>query len=147
MPSKTTLVQNPADKETIMNLKDYFENTMGTGVLATADGDGRVDAAIYARPHILEDGGIAFIMLDRLTHKNLETNPYATFLFMENGEGYRGLRLFLKKLREETDAERIASLSRRCPGNSEAGGTKFLVVFKLEKILNLIGPDKPDIRA
>jgi hypothetical protein len=66
---------------------------------------------------------------------------------MENGEGYRGLRLFLKKLREETDAERIASLSRRCPGNSEAGGTKFLVVFKLEKILNLIGPDKPDIRA
>ena len=80
-----------------MNLKDYFEKTTGTGVLATADAEGRVDAAIYARPHMLEDGTFAFIMLDRLTHKNLQSNPYATFLFMEKGEGYKGVRLFLKK--------------------------------------------------
>lgn len=32
-------------------LKFYFENTKGTGVLATADSDGKVDAAIYSRPH------------------------------------------------------------------------------------------------
>ena len=28
-----------------MDLKEYFENTRGRGVLATADADGRVDAA------------------------------------------------------------------------------------------------------
>jgi hypothetical protein len=128
-----------------MNLKDYFENTAGTGVLATADAEGRVDAAIYARPHMLEDGTAAFIMLDRLTHKNLQSNPYATFLFMEKGEGYKGVRLFLKKLREETDPELIESLSRRCVSQGHLQGTKFLVVFELEKILNLLGPGTPDI--
>ncbi len=128
-----------------MNLKDYFENTAGTGVLATADAEGRVDAAIYARPHMLEDGTAAFIMLDRLTHKNLQSNPYATFLFMEKGEGYKGVRLFLKKLREETDPELIESLSRRCVSQDHLQGTKFLVVFELEKILNLLGPGTPDI--
>ena len=42
-----------------MQMKDYFENTEGTGVMSTADGQGKVDAAIYARPHVTEDG-IAF---------------------------------------------------------------------------------------
>lgn len=130
-----------------MNLKDYFENTAGTGVLATADAQGRVDAAIYARPHMLEDGTAAFIMLDRLTHKNLQTNPYATFLFMEKGEGYKGVRLFLKKLREETDPELIESLSRRSVSQDYMQGSKFLVVFELEKILNLLGPGTPDIQV
>ena len=35
-----------------MNLKKYFEINHGTGVLATADNDGTVDAAIYSRPHL-----------------------------------------------------------------------------------------------
>lgn len=128
-----------------MDLKDYFEKTTGTGVLATADAQGRVDAAIYARPHMLEDGTAAFIMLDRLTHQNLQTNPYATYLFMEKGEGYRGVRLFLKKLREDTDPELIENLSRRCVSPDHLQGPKFLVVFELEKILNLLGPGTPDI--
>ena len=70
-----------------MELKDYFETTRGTGVLSTADGEGRVDAAVYARPHFMEDGSLAFIMRDRLTHSNLQTNPYAAYLFLEQGPG------------------------------------------------------------
>lgn len=31
-------------------LKDYFENTTGVGILSTASADGRVDAAVYSRP-------------------------------------------------------------------------------------------------
>ena len=34
-------------------LKAYFESTKGTGILATADSNGKVDAAIYSRPHFL----------------------------------------------------------------------------------------------
>jgi hypothetical protein len=30
-----------------MALKDYFEEQKGTGVLATADSSGKVDAAVY----------------------------------------------------------------------------------------------------
>jgi len=85
-----------------MTLKDYFEGKKGTGVLATADSAGQVDAAVYSRPHFMEDGSLAFIMRDRLTHHNLQSNPYATFLFIENGPGYNGRRLFLKKLERRT---------------------------------------------
>jgi len=54
-------------KEVPMELKEYFENTEGSGILSTADSDGKVDAAIYARPHFMDDGTVALIMRDRLT--------------------------------------------------------------------------------
>lgn len=42
-----------------MDLNNYFENTKGRGILATADADGKVDAAVFARPHV----AISFIKL------------------------------------------------------------------------------------
>jgi len=124
-----------------MDLKDYFEDTKGIGVLATADGDGKVDAAVYARPHFMEDGTIAMIMRDRLTHLNLQSNPHACYLFVEKGPGYKGKRLFLTKVREEQDSELLESLRRRQYIN-EKDETKFLVFFKLTKELPLIGAGK-----
>ena len=107
-----------------MELKQYFENTKGVGVLATADADGKVDAAIYARPHFMEDGTLAMIMRDRLTHHNLQSNPHATFLFME-----------------EKDTELLHSLRRRqYPDDRQEA--KFLVFFKLDKELPLVGAGK-----
>ena len=119
-------------------LKFYFENTKGTGVLATADSGGKVDAAIYARPHFLEEDKLAFIMRDRLTHHNLTSNPHATFLFIENGPGYKGKRLFLKKVREEENPELVDKIKRR-RYTDENLEPKFLVYFTLEKELPLIG--------
>ena len=121
-----------------MELKDYFESTKGIGVMATADADGKVDAAIYARPHFMEDGTLAFIMRDRLTHHNLQSNRHATFLFIEDGPGYKGKRLFLTKLREEENSELLHSLRRKqYPDDKEE--PKFLVFFELDKELPLVG--------
>ena len=126
-----------------MSLSEYFESTKGTGVLATADSGGKVDAAIYARPHVMEDGSLAFIMRDRLTHANLQSNPHAAFLFIEDGPGYKGKRLFLKKVREEENAELIEELSRRSyKSGTETGESRFLAYFELEKEIPLIGPGK-----
>lgn len=127
-----------------MNLSEYFENTKGVGVLATADSDGKVDAAIYARPHFMEDGSIAFIMRDRLSHTNLQSNPHAAFLFMEDGSGYKGKRLFLIKTREEENSELVKEISRRSYNSDKRGleESKFVVFFKLEKEIPLIGSGK-----
>ena len=124
-----------------MDLKEYFENTKGVGVLATADGDGKVDAAVYARPHFTEVGTLAVIMRDRLSHLNLQSNPHATYLFVENGPGYKGKRLFLKKVREEQDTELLESLRSR-QYIDEKEESKFLVFFELDKELPLIGAGK-----
>jgi len=122
-------------------LKDYFENARGIGVMSTADKEGKVNSAIYSRPHFLEDGSIAFIMRDRLTYHNLQSNPHAAFLFMEEGPGYKGKRLYLSKTREEENSELVRSLSRR-KYNNDKSGTRFLVVFQVENILSLIGADE-----
>jgi hypothetical protein len=129
-------------EEAYMDLKQYFEDTKGIGILATADAEGKVDAAVYARPNIMEDDSLAFIMRDRLTHHNLQSNPYATYLFVEKGPGYKGKRLFLKKEREEQDTELLASLRKRQYLN-EKEESRFLVFFKIEKELPLIGDGSP----
>ena len=121
-----------------MSLKQYFEDTKGIGILATADGDGKVDAAVYARPNVMDDDSLAFIMRDRLTHHNLQSNSNATYLFVENGPGYKGKRLYLTKVREEQDTELLASLRKR-QYIDEKDETKYLVLFKLTKELPLIG--------
>jgi hypothetical protein len=121
-----------------MELKEYFENTKGLGVMATADADGKVDAAIYARPNVMDDGTFAFIMRDRLTHHNLQSNPHATFLFKEDGSGYKGVRLFLTKVREEENTELLKSLRKRQYINDN-DESSFLVFFKLDKELPLVG--------
>ena len=123
-----------------MELKDYFENTKGLGVLSTADSHGKVNSAIYSRPHVMENGSLAFIMRDRLTHQNTESNPYAVYLFREDGPGYNGKRLYLTKIREEKDSDLIDYLSRRnYPSDQDRRESRFLVYYKLEKERPLVG--------
>ena len=125
-----------------MDLKAYFETTEGFGVLATADAEGRVDAAVYSRPHIMSDGTMAFIMNDRLSRQNLATNPQATYLFREDSQGYHGKRFFLTKIKEEKDTELLQQLRRRIYLDSPYQGPKFLVHFQINQELPLVGADE-----
>jgi hypothetical protein len=126
-----------------MDLKDYFENTRGRGVLATADAEGKVGVAVYARPHVMDQETVAFIMRDRLMHHNLQSNPHAAYLFMEQGEKYVGKRLFLTKIREEQDTELAYKLRRRkYPQDKQE--PLLLAFFRIDKILPLIGPGKDE---
>lgn len=129
-----------------MNLKEYFENTQGKGFLATASSQGNVDIAVYSRPHFLEDGTVAFIMRDRLTHAYLQENDFATYAFLENGGGYQGVRLFMKKTGEDTNEELVNTMSRRhlSPEEDAAKGPKFIVYFNIDKVLSLIGGTELD---
>jgi len=126
-----------------MDLKTYFEKAKGFGILATSDRDGNVNTAVYSRPHMMEDGSLAFIMNDRLTHHNLTTNPHASYLFREGEQGYAGKRLYLSKIGEERDSELLSQLRRRTyPSEKEFKGPKYLVFFKLDKELPLVGAEE-----
>ena len=69
-----------------MNLDSYFENVKGVGVLATSDEKGKADAAIYARPYVIDEKIIAFSMMEHKSYKNIKSNPKACFMFIEKGE-------------------------------------------------------------
>jgi hypothetical protein len=124
-----------------MKLSEYFANTAGTGVLSTANAAGKVDAAIYARPHFIDEDTIAFIMADKVTHANLQTNPSAVYLFKEINT-YEGRRLYLTKIREEKDTPLIDELRRSTHEGEDGNGnksSKFLVRFKIDKVRPLTG--------
>jgi len=60
---------------------------------------------------------------------------------MEEATGYKGIRLFLTKVREEEDSELLHSIRRRkyASEKGEEEESRFLVFFKVDKILPLIG--------
>ncbi len=127
-------------------MKAYFAAAKGTGVLATADKAGNVNAAIYARPYVIDANTIAFVMADRRSYANVCENPKAAYLFVEETQGYAGKRLYLTRTGEETNPARVAKLRAEyakeygrayCP--ADATGTAFLVYFRVDGIRALIG--------
>jgi hypothetical protein len=62
-------------------------------------------------------------------------------MFIEEGPGYKGKRLFLTKVREEDDLERINALQRRSYQDEQKlnAEARFLVHFNVEKELPLVG--------
>ncbi|MBN1972630.1 MAG: pyridoxamine 5'-phosphate oxidase family protein [Sedimentisphaerales bacterium] len=127
-----------------MDLRKYFEKAEGIGILATSDSDGSVDIAIYAKPEVVNDSTIAFVMKERLSHQNLRTNLNAAYMFIEKGEGYKGQRLYLTKLREEINASVVQEFIKRQPVIADANddSTKFLVYFHVENAYPLVGEKK-----
>jgi len=130
-----------------MSLSDYFEKVTGVGILATADSQGRVDVALYARPHVISEDELAFIMGDHLSHDNVTANPHGAYLFLEQGgrgaqedAGYHGVRLYLTRTQEETDPEKIEAFRRdNRKGRDYGTQKKFLVHFKVDGTRRLVG--------
>ena len=126
-----------------MGLGEYFDNAKGHGVLATANAEGKVNVAVYSRPHFIDEETIAYIMTERLTHENLKSNPHAAYIFIEASDKlFTGKRLYLTKIKEESDPEAIAKIrwikSYIVPENQQ-NDRRYLVYFHIDKILPLIG--------
>jgi hypothetical protein len=125
-----------------MKITEYFEKKKGRGVIATSDSEGRVGVAVYARPHFIDEKTVAFIMADRLMHKNIQSNPHAAYLFLESGDRYVGKRLYLTKIKEEKNSALMDKIRRResCPVYDKIRDkTTYLVFFHVDKVLPLIG--------
>ena len=126
-----------------MELRDYFDSTEGFGVLSTADESGKVNAAVYTKPQVIDDSRVAFIMGDKLTHNNIQKNPQAVFLYREEGPGYDGKRLYLRKETETDDPELI---KKTCVSDYPTVfcephylDNAYLVTFAVETVLPLVG--------
>lgn len=120
-----------------MNLNEYFEQTDGMGILSTTDKHGNVDCALYATPHVMDENTVAFIMRPRVSYYNVQQNPKAAYMFVEKGPGYKGKRLYLQKINEEADSEKINALRRRPAGGDDEKAK--LVYFKIIGARPLVG--------
>jgi hypothetical protein len=123
-----------------MSLAEYFEDIKGLGVLGTSDSEGNVDIAVYSRPYIIDEKTIAFSMLEKLSYSNIQSNPKAAYMFVEQGEGYAGKRLYLTKTSEEKNPERIKEIKQQHTRTREPDEkVRHLVYFTVDKIRPLVG--------
>ncbi len=114
-----------------MSLKEFFENAKGTGILATADSNGNVDIALYAKPFFIDEKTIMFIMLHKQSYKNIQENPKAAYMFLQ--ENYQGKRLYLKKVKEEQDQAKINEMLKHKYDDPDVlAKEKSLVYFEVE---------------
>ena len=90
----------------------------------------------------IDEETIAFIMAERLSHENLQSNPSACYVFMEDGDKFVGKRLYLTKTGEENNSELIEQLRRKrhyIAHEEYYKENKYLVYFNIDKVLPLIG--------
>ena len=78
-------------------------------------------------------------MANRLTHDNLEHNPSASYLFIEEGKDVVGKRLSLIVGEEESDPEKIKAIRRQNNLPISEEECRFLVHFHIEGVRPLIG--------
>lgn len=123
----------------LKTLQNWFQEAKGLGVMSTADSEGRPNAALFARPHFLQNGLLGFVMLSRKTLANLEANPHACFLYAKEGPGYEGVRLYLKRVETIEDEAAIEAMIHR---RFELKKPRVLMLFKLEKALKLASAEE-----
>lgn len=92
-----------------MNLTELFTNP-GLGVFSTSSSDGRVNSAIYARPHVIDETTLVWGMTDKRTYQNLTRNRHAAFLFKLNSPGFSGVRLALELIKTEDEGDLLATI-------------------------------------
>jgi len=123
-----------------MDLAEYFEQNDGIGILATCDPDSNVDVALYARPAVLDENTIAFVMKERLSYKNLKANPHAAYLFLAKAAGYQGIRLHLTMVRQEKNQSLIAAIRKKqpCIYPEKDDSAKHLVFFQVDRVRPIV---------
>jgi hypothetical protein len=127
-----------------MSLAEYFKSAEGIGILATSNADGNVNMAIYSRPYVIDENKIAFSMLERTSYMNIQSNPKASYMFIECGKGYKGKRLYITKIGEETDAKLIEEIksqhTKRQHGKTDA--VRHLIYFSIGNIRPILEQGK-----
>jgi hypothetical protein len=124
----------------LMKLAELFPHG-GKGVIATADGDGSVNTALYARPHIIDDETLAWGMTDSRSYANLSGNPKASYLYLAPGPGYSGWRLTLelKEIRQDGELlEEIKENTARLVSPTVGASIKYLGYFRVVEVRPLV---------
>jgi len=99
--------------------------------------------AVYARPHFINEKTVAFIMADGLMHKTFSPTQVSILSFHWGGpSSSRGSDFYLTSDQEEKDSDLVNQLQRKNRarrGEPNKQGQRYVVYFKVNKVLPLIG--------
>lgn len=123
-----------------MKLADLFTRP-GLGIMSTSSSDGKVNSAVYARPHVIDETTLVWGMTDKRTYQNLTSNPQAAFLFKTSDPGFSGVRLGLRLLKTEEEGELLEAIKKNTDeivGPGAGAAVTHATWFKVTELRPLI---------
>lgn len=123
-----------------MKLSEIFEQP-GIGVMSTSSGEGKVNGAVYARPHLIDETTLVWGMTEKRTFRNITSNRNAAYLFKTNGPGFSGVRLTLEMTKIEENGELLAAIKANADkvvGPGAGGAVTHAVWFNVVEVRPLI---------
>jgi len=121
-------------------LMDYFNKAPRLGCLATANAMGKVNAAYFGSPRMIDEKRIVVGLAENRTLEYLQENPRAVFLILESGNvvtEWKGVRLYVKMIDSQTSGESLDRIKENIAKEAGPNAAKRIhtaVTFEIEEI-------------
>ncbi|NLA39525.1 MAG: pyridoxamine 5'-phosphate oxidase family protein [Methanomicrobiales archaeon] len=125
-------------------LMDYFNKQPRIGVLSTASRSGKVDAAVFGSPQMVDEKTIVVALGENRTFEYLQENPNAVFLIVEQGEtitDWKGIRVYMKMKEYSASGEMLETYKSeitRVLGEEAAAMIHAVVRFEIDEVRPLV---------
>jgi hypothetical protein len=131
------------DRKQVMEM---FNRKTRIGALATSNGKGDVNAAVFGSPRMIDENTVIMAIGDNRSFQYLQENPKASFIVIEPGDSptdWKGARLYLEMDSFERYGELLDSFRsniRKVAGNKSANAIIAAIRFKITDVRPLIDP-------
>jgi len=121
-------------------LMDYFNKMPRLGTLSTANKAGKVNAAYFGSPRMIDEKTIFMGCGKNRTLANLQENPDAVFMIMEPGNSppeWKGIRLYLRMIECETSGKKLDRLKAQIAEKAGEAAAKMMhaaITFEIEEL-------------
>jgi hypothetical protein len=121
-------------------LMEYFNKQPRIGSLSTASKDGKVNAACFGSPRMVDEKTVVMAVRKNRTFANLQENPYSVFTIMEpgkTGSEWKGVRVYLKMTDYQTVGEKMDMMRKgiaQVLGEEAAKTFYATITFAIEEV-------------
>jgi len=121
-------------------LMEYFNKQPRIGTLSTADKNGKVNAAYFGSPRMVDEKTIFMGLGNNRTFANLQDNPNAVFMVMEPGQSimdWKGVRVYAAMTECQTSGEKLDEMRETIARHAGENASKMIhavVAFEVREI-------------
>jgi predicted pyridoxine 5'-phosphate oxidase superfamily flavin-nucleotide-binding protein len=125
-------------------LMELFNKYPRIGVLATANKEGDVNAAVFGSPQMIDENTVVMGIGENRSYRNLQRNPKAVFIVVEPGEtvmDWKGARVYLEAVDMETYGkffDQIKQNIAKAAGEQAAKMIQAAVRFKITEVRPIV---------
>lgn len=126
------------------DLMAWFNRQPRLGTLATSDGIGNVNNAVFSALNMIDEETVVMAIGANRSLANLKSNPKAAYIFFEpapNPFEWKGARLYLDAKSIEASGplfDQLVTVVRKQVGDQAAANVKAAVTFKIDAVRPLI---------